>query len=114
MGDVEKGRSTTTKPEITCEEMLIAISDSLSDLANSEDDEDGEDEDDDEEDTGHGKLSKDDEPGWLMGTICKTVQHHMESIGQKQMRYEELTQAEWVDADDYICEREITYGTTEL
>jgi hypothetical protein len=43
--------------------MLNAIRDSLSDLASSEDEEDGEDEDDDEEDTGHGKLSEDDEPG---------------------------------------------------
>jgi len=63
MGNVEKGRSTTTKPGITFEEMLNAIGDRLSDLASSEDKEDGEDEDDDEEDPGYGKLSEDDEPG---------------------------------------------------
>ena len=114
MENVEKGRSTTTKPEITFEEMLNAIGDSLSDLASSDDEEDGEDEDDDEEDTGHGKLSEDDEPGWVMGTISKTVQHRMESLRQKQLRLDELTQPGWGDAADYFRERDMKYGTTEL
>jgi hypothetical protein len=74
---------TTTKPEITFEEMLNAVGDSLSDLESSEDEEDGEDEDDDEEDTEHGKMSEDNKPGWVMGTIPKTVQHRMESVPQK-------------------------------
>jgi len=60
--------------------MLNATGDSLSDLVSSDDEEVGEDKDDDEQDTGHGKLSDDDEPGWVMGTITKTVQHHVESI----------------------------------
>jgi len=106
MGNVEKGPSTTTKPEITFAEMLSAIGDSLCDLASSEDEEDGEDKDDDEEDTGHGKLSEDDEPGWMMGTISKTVQHRMESFRMKQMRLDQLTQPGWRDAADYFCERE--------
>jgi len=80
MAYVEKARSTTTKSKITFEETLDAIGDSLSDLACSEDEDDGEDEDDDEEDTGHGKLSEDDKPSWVMGTICKMVQHRMESF----------------------------------
>jgi hypothetical protein len=63
MGNVEKGQSTTTKREITFQQMLNAIGDSLSHLASSEDEEHGEDEDNDEQDTGHGKLSEDDEPG---------------------------------------------------
>ena len=79
---VEKGRSTTTKPEISFAEMFNAIGDSLTDLASSEDEQDGEDQHDDEEDTGHGKLSEDDEPGWEMGTISKTVKHRMGSFGQ--------------------------------
>jgi hypothetical protein len=83
MENVEKGRSTTTKRERTLEEMLNAIGDNLSDLASSDDEEDGEDEDDDQEDTGHGKLSEDDEPSWVIGTISKTVQHSMESFRQK-------------------------------
>jgi len=66
---VEKGRSTTTKPKITFEEIWNAIGNSLNDLANSEDMEDGKDEDDDDEDTGHGKLSDDYEPARVMGTI---------------------------------------------
>jgi hypothetical protein len=63
---------TSREPEKTFEEMLAAIGDSLSDLASSNDGEDGEDEDD--EDTEQGKLSEDDEPGWVMGTITKMVQ----------------------------------------
>ena len=93
---------------------MKAIGDSLSDLASSENGEDGEDEDDDEEDTELGKLSEDDEPGWVMGTISKTVQHGMESFQQKQMRLDELTQLGWRDAADYLRERDMKYGMTEL
>jgi len=91
MGNVENGQSTTTKPKMTFEDMLNAVGDSLSDLASSEDDEDGEDEDVDEEDIGHGKLSEDDKPGWVMGTISKTVQHRIQRFRQKQMRLDRLT-----------------------
>jgi len=86
MGNVEKGRSTTTKPEITFDEVLNAIGDSLSDLASSGDEEDGEDEDDDEQDTGPGNLSEDNEPGWVIRTMSKAVHHRMESFRQKQIR----------------------------
>jgi hypothetical protein len=74
---------TSREPETTFEEMMAAIGDSLSDLASSDDGEDGEDED---EETEQGKLSKDDEPGWVMGTISKTAQQRMESFRQKQMK----------------------------
>jgi len=73
------------KTEKTFEEMLIAIGDSLSDLARSDDGEDGEDEDDEE--TEKGKLSEDDEPGWVMGTITKMVHQRMERFRQKQMKF---------------------------
>jgi len=62
---------TYREPKKMFEEMLVAIGDSLSDLASSDDGEDGEDEDDEE--TEQGKLSDNDEPGWVMGTITKTV-----------------------------------------
>ena len=52
---------TSRKPKQTFEEMLIAIGDSLSDLASADDGEDWEDEEDEE--TEKGKLSEDDEPG---------------------------------------------------
>jgi len=94
--------------------MLKAIGDSLSDLASSEDEEDREDEDDDEENTELGKLSEDDEPGWVMGTISKTVPHRMESFWQKQMRLVKLTQPGWGDAADYFSERDMKYRMTEL
>jgi len=84
--------ATTWKPETMFEEMLNAIRDSLSDLASSDDEKDGEDEEDDEEDTDLGKLIDDDEPGWVMSTITKTVQHRMESFRLKQMRLDGLTQ----------------------
>jgi len=79
MTNVEKEQSTTTKRESTFGEVLNALGDSVSNLARSEDEDDGEDKDNDEEDTELGKLSEDDEPGWVMGTITKTVQHCMES-----------------------------------
>jgi hypothetical protein len=63
MGNVDHGRSTTTKHEIPFEGLLNAIGDSLTDRASSEDEEDGEDKDDDEEGKELGKLSEDTEPG---------------------------------------------------
>jgi len=74
------------KPEKTFEEMLVAIGDSQNDLACPNDGEDGEDEDDEE--TEQGKLSEDDESGWVMGTITKTVQQRMERFRQKQMKFD--------------------------
>jgi hypothetical protein len=94
--------------------MMNASRDSLSDLASSEDKEDGEDEDDHEEDTGHGKLGEDDEPGGVISTNSKTVQHHVESFLQKQMMLDELMRPGWGDAADYFSERDMKYKTTEL
>ena len=94
--------------------MFTAIWDSLSDLASSENEEDGEDKDDDEADTELGKLSEDDESGWVMGTISKTLQHRMERVRQMQMKLDELSQPVWGDVADYFRERGIMYGTTEL
>jgi hypothetical protein len=88
------------KPEKTFEEMLVAIGDSLSDLASSNDGEDGEDADD--EDTEQGKLREDNEPGWVMGTITNTVQQCMERFRQKQMKFDELTPPGWEDAAAYF------------
>ena len=103
---------TSRKPEKTFEEMLVAIGDSLSDLASSDDGEDGEEADDEE--TELGNLSEDDEPGWVMGKITKTVQQCMERFRQKQMKLDELTEPRWEDAADYFCERDKKYGTTEV
>jgi len=60
------------------------------DLASSDNEEHGEDEEDDEDDSELGKLSEDDEPSWVMGTICTTVQHCMGSFRQQQKRFENL------------------------
>jgi len=72
---------TPREPEKTFEEMMAAIGDSLSDLASSDDGEDGEDEDEERE---LGKLSEDDEPGWVMGTISQTVQQRIEASGRSR------------------------------
>jgi len=52
MTHAEITRLTSREPKMTIEEMLVAIGDSLSDLACSEDGEDGEDEDDEETEQG--------------------------------------------------------------
>jgi len=100
------------EPEKMFEDMLVGIGDSLSDLASSDDGGDGEDEDDEE--TEQGKLSKDDEPGWVMGTITKTVQQSMERFWQKQMKLDQLTPPGCEDAADYFCGRDKKYSTSEL
>jgi len=94
--------------------MLNAIGESLSDLACSDDEEDGEHEEDDEEDSELGKLSEDDEPSWVMGTIFKTVQQCMESSWQTQMTLDELMQLGWGDPAEYFPESEMKYGTPEF
>jgi len=101
-----------TDPGKMFEEMLVAIGHSLSDLASSDNGEDAEDED--EEGTEQGELTEDDEPGWVMGAITKTVQQHMERFQQKQMKLDELTQPGWQDAADYSREQDKKYGTFEL
>jgi len=113
MTTAENVGATTGKPETTFEEMLNAIGDSPSDLASSDEEQDGEDEQYDEEDTELGKLSDDDELGWVMGTISRTLQHRLESVRQKQMKLDELTQQGWGDAAMYFRERDMKYGTTE-
>jgi hypothetical protein len=92
--------------------MLVAIGDSLSDLASSKDGEDGEDEDNEE--TEHGKLSEHDEHGWVIGTMSKTVQQRMERFRLKQINFDQLTQPGWEDAADYFRQRDKKYGTSEL
>ena len=108
MSNVEKARLTTREPEKRFEEMWNAIGDGLSDLASSDDEEDAEDQGEDN-DTEQGKLSEDDKPGWVMGTISKTVQRRMERFWQKQMKLHKLTQPEWGDAADYFCKRDKKY-----
>jgi hypothetical protein len=103
---------TTTEPEKSFNEMMLDIGDSLSDIARSDDGEDGEDEND--EVTEQGKLSEDDEPSWVIGTISKTVQHRMKRFRQKQMMLDELTQPGWGNTADYFCETDKNYGTAEL
>jgi len=103
---------TNGDPEKTFQEMMVAIRDSLSDLASSDDGEDGEDDDDEEKE--QGQLSEDDEPSWVMGTIMNMVQQCLERFHQKPMKLNELTQPGWEDAADYFCERDKKYGTSAL
>jgi len=73
MRAAEKVELTTRTSERTFEQMWNAIGESLCNLASSDDTEDAEDKDDDKDDTELGKLSEDDEPGWVMDTISQTV-----------------------------------------
>ena len=93
---------------------MIAIGHNLSHHTSSDDEEDGEDKDDDEEDSGLGKLSEDDEPGWVIGTIPKTVQHRMESFRLKHICFEKLMQLGWGDAANNYCERAMRYRMPKL
>jgi len=111
--NVEKAGLTTRKPEKTFQEMLNAIGDSLSDPASSDDEEDTEDEEDDHN-TERVKLSEDNKPGWVMGTISKTVQRRMQRFWQKQMKLDKMTQLGWGDAANYFREGDMKYRTTEL
>jgi len=112
MTQAEIAGLTSREPEKSLEEMLVAIGDSLSDLASSDDGEDWEEEDDEE--TELGNSSEDDKPGWVMGTITKTVQQRMERFRQKQIKLDELTQPGWEDAASYFREQDKKYGTIEL
>ena len=80
---------TTREPENTFPAMMVAITDSLSNIASSDDGEDAEDENDEERK--QGKLSEDDKPGWVMGTLSDTVQQRMERFQQEQMKLQKLT-----------------------
>jgi len=60
--------------------MIVTIRDSLSDIVSSDDGEDGDDVNDEQSE--QAKRSKDDEPGWVMGTITKPVQLRMEMFRQ--------------------------------
>jgi len=76
-GHAEKRGSTTGQPNKSFEGMMNAITDSLSDVASSDDEEDGEDEAVDDEDTVQGKQSQCGKPGRVMCTVSKTIQQHM-------------------------------------
>jgi hypothetical protein len=109
MTHAELAALTSRKPGKTFEEMPVAIGASLSDLASSDN---GEDEHDKE--TEQGKLSEDDEPGWVMGTITKIIQQRMDRFRQKEMRFDELTQLGWEDAADNFRVRVKKYGASKL
>lgn len=104
---------TSRKPETSMEKMLNTIGDLLSNLPTSSDEEDGENKEDDE-DTVLRKLSKDDEPSWVMGTIFNMIHHHMQIFQQKQMRFDELRQLGLGDAADYFHETDKKNEQAEL
>jgi hypothetical protein len=91
--------------------LLVPIGDSRIVLASSDDGEDWE--DDDAADTKQGKVSEDDEPGWVMGTITKTVQYHMERSQQKTMKLDELAHPGWDDSADYFHALAKMFRTSE-
>jgi len=59
-------------------------------------------------------LSEDDEPGWVMGTISKMVQHRLESLQQVQIGLDELTHPGWGYAANNFRQRQMKYRMTKL
>jgi len=74
MSNADHRGLTSREPEKMFEEMIIAMGDSVIDLASPDGEEDGEDADD--EDTELAKLREADEPGWVLGTISSMVPLH--------------------------------------
>ena len=93
---------TSRNANKTLEEMLVAIGVSLSDLSVSDNGEYGDDEDDQE--TEQGKLSEDDEPGCVMGTIITTVQKRMDRFPHNQMKLDEIYRPQSGDEMEYLLE----------
>jgi len=91
---------------------MVAIADCLCEFVSSDNGEDGDDEDDKENE--QGQLSEDDKPGWVIGTLIKTVQLRMEIFRQKQDKLDELTQPRWEEAANYFHEPDRKYGTSVL
>ena len=109
----------STKSETKFEEILNAIHDSLSDLPSSDDGEDGDNNDWDEKDNNQqypplGRMSEDDQPCSVMGTISHTVEHEMEHLRINQMKSDKLPLQGWGDLHNYIHEKDKKNGTTEL
>ena len=101
ISNVEQAGSTSRNCDKISEQMQNAIRDSLSNHATFEAVEDGDDEDVDD-DTPQGKLSEDDEPGTVMGTISNMVHCRMERLFQTYMIFAKLTQPGWGDAADHF------------
>jgi hypothetical protein len=97
---------------MTFQAVLVAIRDSVSNLPSSDNVADWEDEDD--QAIEQGKLSEDDELGWVIGTITQTAQQCMDTFWQKQMMHNKLIQLRWEDAINYFHEWDKKFGTTEL
>ena len=95
MRHAEKAGLTTTKLENKSDEIVNAMGESLSNLTNSDDEEDGGIEDDDGNTTELEKLREVDAAGWVMSTISKIVQQHMEIFQLMQRRLDELMHLGW-------------------
>jgi hypothetical protein len=102
MRSAESWGLTSREPGETFEEMLDGIGDSLSDLASSDNGEGGE----NNEHAEQRELSADDETGWMMGTISKTVHHRLGNFRQQRMMFDVITQPGWGDAADNFRERD--------
>jgi hypothetical protein len=89
MSHVEIAGLMKRDPEQTFETLMVPLGEILSDRGSSDYGEYGEDEE--VEATEQGKMSKDDEPGWVMGTITRKIQQRTNRFQQKQTNIDELT-----------------------
>lgn len=97
----------TRVPKNSFEEILIAIEACLSNLAILDDKEDVDVKADDRNGSELGKLSENDEPGWVMGTLSKEVPQSMETYLVMEIWHDELTQLRWWDMADYFPYRDM-------
>jgi len=102
----------TKEPEIPSKHMMIAIGEGLSNHAYFKTVEDGHDKDD--EDTELGKLSEDDQPGWVVATMPITAQQRMQTYRQMWIKLDELIQPGWGYTANNFCGRNTMYGIIEL
>jgi hypothetical protein len=102
----------TTK--MTFEVMMEAIRDSVDDVTTSDEEDDHYDNISDGQDYDDAKLSDDDAPGWVVGTINKSVQERLETVPMKRIKLQELTTLAWAEAEADFTIRNRKYGTTKL
>ena len=114
MRNAGKAELTTRQPETAFDEMLNAIGDSMRVHASSDDEEDVEDEDDAQETGELGKLNEADKPGWVIGTISKSVQQCQQRFRQKEISHDELMHQGRGDEADSFFERDMKYWTAEF
>jgi hypothetical protein len=73
-------RAAAGTTEMTFEEMLEAIGESVDAVSTSDEADDDEDDEQDGDDNNDAKLSDDDQPEWVVGTIDKSIEERLNTF----------------------------------